>query len=292
MRHHGFRIFHFIVPLAVILAAVLLCFARPVSAQVTNRNNLGTEFYFAFFPNEGGEVEQSMETLNTTDLYLTSRVPAKGEVDVPALNFYQTFTTTPGQITTIVLPNGNNNSQSVLLPESADEQVTHGMAVHVTSDSAIAVFGMNHKEFSSDAFMALPVNVLGTEYRTMNYPTSEPRNDGDTPGEFVIVAVHDSTNVTVTLRDVTSRGTAANTPIPILMMAGDVYLVQGDAGAYGNDLTGSLIESDQPIAVLSGHKRTEIPSGATNTDGQASRDVLVEQLPPVSAWGDSALVVP
>ncbi|HET6400108.1 MAG TPA: T9SS type A sorting domain-containing protein [Candidatus Kapabacteria bacterium] len=279
-----------------IIATLLLLsgafWAGRVSAQVTQRDNFGTEFYVAFFPNEGGEVNRPIETLNTTDLYLTSRVPASGEVDVPALNFYQTFTTTPGQITTIVLPNGNNNSPSVLLPESADEQVTQGMAVHITSDSAIAVFGMNHKEYSSDAFMALPVNVLGTEYRTMNYLTSEPDNDGTTPGEFVIVAVQDSTNVTLTLHATSSTGTNANQPQTIRMNTGDVYLVQGDPRNGQNDLTGSLIESDHPIAVLSGHKRTEIPNGVTNIGGQASRDLLVEQLPPVSAWGDSALVVP
>ncbi len=135
-------------------------------AQVTNRNNLGTEFYVAFFPNEGS----GDESYNMDALYLTSRVAARGEVDIPALNFYQTFNTTPGQITTIVLPS-NFNGPSVLLPESADQQVVHGMAVHITSDSAIAVFGMNHKQYSSDAFMALPVNVLGTEYRTINYQT-------------------------------------------------------------------------------------------------------------------------
>ena len=279
---HRTRIF-----LVVLVSAFV---AAPLCAQVTNRDNFGTEFYFAFFPNEGGE--GGFVTKNTDDLYLTSRVPTQGEVDVPALNFYQTFTTAPGKITTIVLPNGNFGSQSVLLSESMDQQVVHGMAVHITSDSAIAVFGMNHMLYSSDAFMALPTSVLGTEYRTINYPTSEPSADGDTPGEFVIVATHDSTNVTVTLKAQSSVGTPPNSPVAIRMNAGDVYLVQGNSRQLTNDLTGSHIESDYPVAVLSGHKRTEIPSGATNVHGTPSRDLLVEQLPPVSAWGDSALVVP
>ncbi len=123
-------------------------------------------------------------------------------------------------------------------------------------------------------------------------PEAYPRGDGDTPGEFVIVATHDSTNVTVTLKATSSIGTPANSAVQVRMNAGDVYLVQGDPTHGANDLTGSLIESDYPIAVLSGHKRTEIPNGAANKDGEVSRDLLVEQLPPVSAWGDSALVVP
>ncbi len=258
-------------------------------AQSANYDNFGTEFYVAFGPNEGGE--QGIETENVMDLYITSHVAAHGEVDVPALNFYQTFTTTPGQITTIILPNGNNNSPTVVLPESEDEQVIQGMAVHVSSDSEVAVFGMNHKKWSSDAFMALPVNVLGTEYRTINYNTSEPNID-NTPGEFEIVAVDDSTNVTITLRAVTSQGTLPNVPQTIRMNKGDCYLVQGSINSMTNDLTGTLIESDYPIAVLSGHKRTTIPDTAVNIDGSPSRDILVEQLPPVSAWGDSALVIP
>ncbi len=287
----GFR------PSAVSLLALVAMFILQAAgsgalyAQSANFDNFGTEFYVAFGPNEGFESFNPPETENVMDLYITSHVPAHGEVDVPALNFYQTFTTTPGQITTIVLPNGNNFSPTVVLPESEDEQVIQGMAVHVSSDSEVAVFGMNHKMYSSDAFMALPVNVLGTEYRTMNYKTSEPNQD-NTPGEFVIVAVDDSTNVTITLRDVSSQGTPANKPQQIRMNKGDAYLVEGSVTNDGNDLTGSLIESDYPIAVLSGHKRTAIPDTAENIDHSTSRDILVEQLPPVSAWGDSALVVP
>jgi len=75
---------------------------------------------------------------------------------------------------------------------------------------------------------------------------------------------------------------------------GDVYLVQGVASDFSNDLTGSLIESDEPIAVLSGHVRTEMPHDFRSEDDTSttSRNHLVEQMPPVSAWGDSALVVP
>lgn len=265
--------------------AVLCAAAQNLYAQSANFDNFGTEFYVAFGPNEGGEGFQA--TQNVMDLYITSHVVAHGEVDVPALNFYQTFTTTPGQITTITLPNGNNNAQTVEITQ--DQEVISGMSVHIKSDSEIAVFGMNHKLYSSDAFMAFPINVLGTEYRTMNYPTSN--NGGDVlPGMFLVVGVVDSTHVTITLR-AASTGSAANTPINVTLNTGDVYLVEG-TNNLSNDLTGSLIESDEPIAVFSGHHRTAIPDTAVNIDGTPSRDHVVEQLPPVSAWGDSALVVP
>ncbi len=275
---------------AIFVAMVSLCsLSRNLHAQSKNYGNFGTEFYVAFGPNLGAD-----ESTNVMDIYITSYVPTHGSVEVPALNFFKSFTSTPGQITTIVLPSGRNFSQTVELSENQDEQVIHGMAVHITSDSSVAVFGLNHKLYSSDAFMGFPINVLGTEYRTMNYKSSSAGGFGNqlTPGEFWIVAVNDSTNVTITLKDVSSLGTPANSPINVRLNKGDIYLIQGGENRESNDLTGSLIESDQPIAVFSGHRRTEMPQGAVNVDGTPSRDHLVEQLPPVSAWGDSALVVP
>jgi hypothetical protein len=289
----GFR--HRWLPLIALLAVIALHCAAigTLYAQSAKYDNFGTEFYVAYGPNLGGE-DPGFETQNTMDLYITSHVPANGTVEVPAIGFFQTFTTTPGQITTITLPNGDTGTQTVELQESMDEQVIQGMAVHITSDSEIAVFGINHKKYSSDSYMGLPINVLGTEYRTINYNSSSVGGFGGslTPGEFWIVAVNDSTNVTITLKDVSSLGTAANQPIQVQLNKGDIYLIEGGEESTSNDLTGSLIESDQPIAVFSGHRRTEMPKGAVNTDGSPSRDHLVEQLPPVSAWGDSALVVP
>jgi len=274
------------------LIALLLLVILPAFGFAQKKDNLGKEFYIAFAENQGGQIG-SEETENFMALYITSKVATSGTVEVTALSFSKNFTTTPGTITTIELPDGQQfGAQSVEI--TTDEQVVQGMAVHVTSNDEIAVYGINSKLFSTDAWMALPVDVLGTEYRTMNYRTS---TRGDTPGQFWIVGTQDSTNVTITPKATTANGTPAGTPIKTLLYKGDVFLVQGYVGFndpdHLNDLTGSLIESDQPIAVLSGHVRTEIPYNAKNQDnGQPSRNHLVEQLPPVSAWGDSALVIP
>lgn len=272
----------------MIVALALVGQASPLARAQSNKNrdNFGTEFYVAFGPNLGGE---TFETKNVMDLYITGHAHAHGRVEVPALNFFQSFTTTPGQITTIHLPNGNNSSQSVEVTD--DEVVVHGMAVHITSDSNVAVFGLNHKFYSSDAFMGFPNGVLGTEYRTMCYQAGVFGDVEPTPSEFWVVGIEDSTNVTLTLTARSMRGAAPNTPIKVLLMKGDIYLVEGQT-VQGNDLTGSLVESDRPVAVFSGHRRTNMPDNGVTTDGGPSRDHLVEELPPVSAWGDSALVVP
>src|ERR1035437_6704843 len=96
------------------------------------------------------------------------------------------------------------------------------------------------------------------------FPTPTRSAGSQTPGEFWIVGVQDSTNVTITLRDNSSKGTPANVPFSVRLNQGDTYLVQGDPNSASNDLTGSLIESDQPIAVFSGHMRASIPWDAKN----------------------------
>ncbi|HEY3874715.1 MAG TPA: hypothetical protein VGM92_04520, partial [Candidatus Kapabacteria bacterium] len=130
----------------------------------------GKEFYVAFGPNEGGELQLTSE--DADEIYITGQYEAHGTVEIAALHFFRSFSTVPGKITTIDLPNGNENASTVELPDTLDEKVISGMAVHITSDSSVAVFGLNHKQYSSDAFLALPNDVLGTEYRTINYKSS------------------------------------------------------------------------------------------------------------------------
>ena len=279
-------------PVFFFLLLVTIGAALPHAVSAQNKDNLGKEFYLAFGPNLG-----SGEDSNLFALYITGPVASIGTVEVKALNFSKSFTTTPGKITTIELPNGgggNGNGPSVECILS--EEVLTGKAVHVVADTEVAVFGMNHKLFSSDAFMGLPIDVLGTEYRTMCYQTCQPNSNSETPGQFWMVALRDATNVTITPRARTANGKPPNTAFSVLLNQGDVYLVKGDVNDGSNDLTGSLIESDLPLAVFSGHERAAIPFDALNLPSgpnqHPSRDHLVEQLPPVSAWGDSALVIP
>ena len=279
----------------ILFATALMVFIQtPGNAQKTKKDNFGKEFYVAFAENQGGQTFSGDEDQNFFALFITSKVPTQGTVEVTALGFSKAFTTVPGTITTVELPDGKHIGDPTVeltFENNQEETVISGMAVHIISNDDIAVYGMNHKLWSSEAFMALPVGILGTEYRTLNYPTSYPTS-GVTPGEFWIVAVADTTNITITPRAATRMKSQPGVPIKVFMNKGDVYLVQGNPIDGQNDLTGSIIESDQPIAVLSGHVRTEIPKGFNNVNSNTgSRDHLVEQLPPVSAWGDSALIV-
>ncbi|HEY6171666.1 MAG TPA: IgGFc-binding protein [Candidatus Kapabacteria bacterium] len=260
-----------------------------VHTSAQKKDNLGKEYYLAFGPNGG-----STENENVFALYLTGPVAASVTIEVSALSFAQECNVTPGQVTKVLLPNGANFGPTVEVTTS--DTVVKGMGVHIIANTEIGVYGMSHKTYSSDAFMALPIDVLGTKYRTLNYQSSLVSFGGqfaDLPGQFWVVASEDQTLIVITPNDTTSSGRPARESFVVLLNKGDVYLVQGNPHQKGNDLTGSLIESDKPIAVFSGHMRAAIPEGFNNTGtNRPSRDHLVEQLPPISSWGSEMVVVP
>jgi hypothetical protein len=71
---------------------------------------------------------------------------------------------------------------------------------------------------------------------------------------------------------------------------GESYLVQAQVtvAQQNDDLTGSLIRSSRPLVVLASHRRAQVPILNDN----ASRDMLVEQVPAVDTWGKSFVVPP
>jgi len=109
--------------------------------------------------------------------------------------------------------------------------------------------------------------------------------------EFLIVASQDNTLVKLTPKRNTEKGNLAGISFSITLNKGQSYQVQSSNtdGTGKEDLTGSFVVADKPIAFFSGSKATTIPfSGYTNY----SYDHLFEQIPPTSTWGKEFYVVP
>jgi hypothetical protein len=161
--------------------------------------------------------------------------------------------------------------------------------MHITSTVEVSVYALNQAQFTSDAFMVLPTDALGRDYVIMSYPSSGSlAAETSTPSQFAITAAEDATSVNIE----PTFPTVVNgmSPQRVVLNRGESYLVQADTRVQARgDLTGTMVTSDKPIAVFSGHQRTTVPIQNSNL---SSRDCLVEQLNPVTTWGRRSFIAP
>ncbi|XP_071087392.1 fibropellin-1-like [Haliotis cracherodii] len=163
------------------------------------------------------------------------------------------------------------------------------MSFYFTSTEEITLFCYHVLANKGEGYLALPIETLSTEYIVVthidNHSVTTPETSlpytKDTQTAFVIIATEDNTQVVISLK---IQGT---------LMAGGCgngTFFNGESrtftinkyqtvGAYcAEDITGTLITSDKPVAVISGHnmKYTSVV-----------KDGMQEMLLPVKSFGRS-----
>jgi hypothetical protein len=182
------------------------------------------------------------------------------------------------------------DSNELLLPNPRSTEISK-RTILVEFQDEVTLSGINTQRWSSDAFLALPYDALGTHYRILAYPNTidptvigTPGGRSDFPSQFAIVATENGTYVQIW--PTAPINSHSRSPFGITLMAGEVFFAQAN-GVAGIDLTGTEITADKKISVFSGHQRANVPW----TDA-VGRDHLVEQLPPIEYWGRSAILTP
>ncbi|HZK76627.1 MAG TPA: hypothetical protein VFD13_06940, partial [Candidatus Kapabacteria bacterium] len=261
--------------LAVIVTVASSLYCAPDAIAQGGVTSSGTDFWLGFMPNGAGAGNSSVYE----DLFIASGTDNMVTISGP-VNF--TFTMTAGQVHDIPLTD---------LMNSTDE-VPQADALHVTSTNPITVYGYSSWANlqgigdSPDGYLGLPLPAYGTEYYTVNFPDNFVF--GNMPGEFLIISPYDNNVVTITPAAVTKAGKPANMPFAVTLQKGETYLVQSPGTSPGaNDLTGSLIKSTKPVAVITGHQITSVP-----TEQSGSADNLLEMIPSVDKWGTQYFDVP
>jgi hypothetical protein len=261
--------------------AMLVSSSITTYAQGVNNNNAGKTFFVGFMINAGSDDDSQMS------LYITSKHNASGTVTVGSLKYSRKFSVAPNKIITIRLPKDRPSYTVEIL---TSEQVMKDYAVQISSDSDIVVYGMNHKGYSSDAFLCIPTSLCGRDYYVSSYMNSLNHVQKNTSSCMMIVSTEDSNSILVFPKAKTMSGFDSGNSISVLLDKGDIYQVLSDTTVRG-DFTGSRILSTRPVSIFSGHERAEVPIYYSNNNAQ-SRDHLVEQIPPVDTWGNSAIATP
>ncbi len=169
-------------------------------------------------------------------------------------------------------------------------------SIEIESDVPIIIYGLNSIITSSDMFAAIPIANWGNKYMVASYPNdfyreNEDQNWGKIPrcSEFAIVSAYDNTTIKYRPTVNTRLGKPALIEQTIVLNKGDAYLVQSISTPTEGDLSGTIITSDKPIGLFSGHVRTSIPQALQDFD---SKDHLVEMMLPVDAWGKNFATSP
>ena len=243
-------------------------------ARAQNTSSSGTDFWLGFMPNGVPGTTEVRE-----ELFIASSTTTTVTIDVGGTP--NTFYLSAGQV-------ADENVSGIMT--SVPETPTTN-AIHITSSNPITVYGYSVWTAgglggSPDGYLGLPTEAYGTKYYTVNFPDNNVF--GQCPGEFLIISPEDSNQVTITPTAPTRTGRPAGVPWTVLLAKGQTYLVQSPGTNSGaNDLTGSLITSSKPIALLTGHQITSVPSA-----GASSADHLIEMDPSVDKWGTQYFDMP
>ena len=164
-----------------------------------------------------------------------------------------------------------------------------GVSIRSVNGARLSVTAFGDELTSSDTYQLLPCVYLPSlyEYYAMSVPKvnitvfdddeeliSEPLGNS----VLVVIASEDNTQVTLTpTQDVSVASDVeveAGQSVDITLSRGETLFISSE-----EDLTGSHVVSDKPVAVFSGHECGNIPANVSYCDQ------MVEQIPPTATWG-------
>jgi len=177
---------------ATLAATIILAGSSTLVAQqpLSVPSASGREFWLAFqknfrdfVVNERTQKQDPAAPLEL-ELHITSSVSASGTLEVPGLGYRRSFTVDPGSVTVVAVP------KEAQLRASG---VVENLGVHVVTDQPVTIYGLNRRYQSTDSYLAIPVEALGTEYRAMGYRWLQE----DLISQMAIVATEDNTVVRI-----------------------------------------------------------------------------------------------
>lgn len=254
-------------------------------------SNAGTEFLMTFHP-----CWEDPGPNNGIRIYVSSLYKTKVTLNIPGLGINMVKETVPNDVIEFTLKPTEAQMYSKgsgALPNPPEpSQVWKERAIIITADDPIICYGVTRFQYTSDGYMALPKNVLGTDYQVASYADPTNNTAQFLPSYTSIVGAYDNTRVTFKLGGkvdgmiINDNGDTLKVgqSISKYIQKGDVWLIAGVGGF--NDLTGSNINADKPVAVISGNYCAYIPTH------MAACDYIIEQELPIYNWGKNYLIAP
>lgn len=287
----------------LLFAAILSCSAqgRGIAPIVE-----GTRYVISFMKVMPDPTERPLAVPQL--LLISSRDSCKVRIQsgaTSALKIDKVVDVLPGVITHVAIP-----TTSFMAGEHG---VVDGSVITVSSSSLISVSSMMLWMGNGELVRHLPVASWGTEYRTFNLYQDRYGFGGlykYRPAQAVIVSAHDSTVIDVSTPFALQSGGPSidslsmgkyrirlnkNERMLLLWRINDALNKE-----WLSDPSGTLITSNHPIAVLSGHTKGAImrypdvlpPTGMFAAEASFVRNCIQDAMYPVSTAGTEFVTVP
>ncbi len=271
---------------------VLFLALTPINAKEQYSSYEGTHFMVSFMQNEF--YVQNIGIGVEMRIFVSARNWTNVQINYPD-GFIDKYRIPKDSVLNLSISNTYYNQKS-------EQKKKNG--IEIISDNPVIIYAFCSQSFSSDSYACIPTSNWGNEYVVVSMPNDyyNPVNPPPTPqdsivqftprpSEFLIIAYHNNTKVSFKPKVETAGGKKPTQYYSITLDKGETYLVQSRDYPRGfGDLSGTLIKSDKPIGVLSGHTRTAILQNVPR--GKDSKDHIVEMLQPVSSWGKLYFSVP
>lgn len=186
--------------------------------------------------------------------------------------------TATGRTEALIVP---PNSSAELILDTADIPLPSlegifNRTIQVQATAPVTATVMLDRGTASEAYGAIADSLLGFEYLAVGYQSFGP-------GSFVVVAAtEDETTITITPNIATLNGRPAGVPFTFMLHKGQVYQVLTTPRVQDtddDDLTGTHVLADKPVAVWSGTTCSRLPVG------NITCGPLLEQLPSIDMQG-------
>ncbi|XP_041425750.1 IgGFc-binding protein-like isoform X2 [Xenopus laevis] len=240
-----------------------LCLGIAVFGGLGGANPLGTDFITTFLQNAFTSYTQPKQELRITSHHDNTSV---------------FINSSDGGFSRNLVINSRRTVSIQLFPSvEIRGSVTFSNTVRITSNKPINVLTLNYRSYSGETSIVYPLATLGTEYYLMT-----PK-DGHLGSQkvFSVLASKEETSVAIHLKGGLTYQNKNYEPNSVFTVVLKPF--QGIQLLSSDDLSGSRVTSQKPVAVLCGHTCAKMNSQCS---------LVYEQLLPVSRWGTAFFVVP
>lgn len=256
----------------------------------------GTEFWLSL-PQCGRSSDEALRVGHKVpfEMWLSSKLATTVRIESADGSYSKMVTIAPNEVQVVEIP---------ALFENTESEIVRKKGLHLTADNPITVSVFVAYTWTGEAYRVIPVEWLGKKYYTLNmYEDHVKLHDGNikyTPGEILIVATRDQTNIKYRPAWDTERGVTAGSWGTATLNAGETFLIKGKidslrSQSWDTDLSGTYIEGTKPIAVISGHTKAAFPRYTTTMYGLKSdfmRNMEMEMMWPVEMLGTTYISAP